>query len=101
MSNVDYLQDVGVLGGFINQLIQKEVELRVKEELAKYQYLLNEDLSDKEELLTVKEVAVFLKINRSTVYRRTKSGELKKYVNGRSVYYKRSEVEQSLLSLTA
>lgn len=101
MSDVVYLQqDAGGLEVLFNQLIQREVKLRVKEELEKFKHLLNADLK-KEELLTVKEVATFLKVNVSTVYRRTKSGELNKYYNGGSVYYKKSEVEQSLLSLTA
>lgn len=54
-----------------------------------------------DELLTPKQVAALLKVDPSTVHRRTKKGILLKYVNGGSAYYKKSEVLGSLIKLNS
>jgi excisionase family DNA binding protein len=50
------------------------------------------------EYLTVEEVARFFKVSKTTVYRWTEEGKLKKYKAGRYNRYKRSEVEQVMES---
>ena len=52
-----------------------------------------------EELLTRKEVAELFKINLSTLHHWTKKSKLKAYgISGR-IYYKRSEIESSLIKI--
>ena len=57
--------------------------------------------SDKpaEQIMTRDEVCDLLQITKSTLWKRTKSGKLKAYEQGRRVYYKRSEVLESLTPL--
>lgn len=57
------------------------------------------DISDESELLTRKQTAILLQINLSTLYYWTKSGRLKAYGISNRVYYKRSEVLDSLKPL--
>lgn len=52
-----------------------------------------------DKILTRDEVCELLSINKSTLWKRTKSGKLKSYGQGRRVYYKRSEVLESLTPL--
>ncbi len=52
------------------------------------------------EYLTRREVASLLKCDLSTVHNWTKSGRLIPYGLGNRVYYKRSEVETALVSLS-
>jgi excisionase family DNA binding protein len=47
--------------------------------------------------LTRQEVADMLKVDLSTVHNWTKAGRLRRYTIGHRVYYKRSEIEDSLL----
>lgn len=49
--------------------------------------------------LTRNEVSEMLKVDLSTVHNWTKSGKLKAYSIGTRVYFKRDEVEQSLIEL--
>ena len=51
------------------------------------------------ELLTRKEVSKLLKIDLSTVHNWVKSNKLKAYSIGNRVYFKRTEVEDSLILL--
>ena len=51
------------------------------------------------EYLTRKETADLLKIDLSTLHRWTKKGDLTSYGMGNRVYYKRAEIEQSLVKL--
>lgn len=51
------------------------------------------------EFLTRNEVKELLKVDLSTVHNLTKRGKLKSYGLGGRVYYKRSEVEQSIKPL--
>ena len=79
------------------QLVQ-EILLAVKGEIE----ILKQDFRPKEpeEYLTRSEVSQMLKVDLSTVHHWTKSGRLKRYGLGRRVYYKRSEIEQSLIEIT-
>ncbi len=53
----------------------------------------------KDELMTPEEVAIFFKRHKDTIENWTQKGYLKKYGIGRAVYYKRSEVESSIVPL--
>ena len=52
-----------------------------------------------EELMTPEDVALFFKRHKDTIENWTQKGYLKKYGIGRAVYYKRSEVESSIVPL--
>ena len=79
----------------LEQLIKKVVKV----ELASLLEMFKPKKED--ELLTPKQVAKLLKVNISTVHRRTEKGILNKYWNGGSVYYKKSEVEKSIVKLNS
>ncbi|MDL5511722.1 helix-turn-helix domain-containing protein [Arenibacter sp. M-2] len=51
------------------------------------------------ELMTRQEVADYFKINITTLWNWTKKGRLKSYGIGYRVYYKRSEIETSLIKI--
>ncbi|MFD0977844.1 helix-turn-helix domain-containing protein [Salinimicrobium gaetbulicola] len=74
----------------INELravFQKELE-QIKEHFTPKQ---------PEELLTREEVAKLLKIDISSVHNWSKKGTLKRHAIGGRVYFKRSEIEESLI----
>lgn len=73
----------------ISTIIKKEIVVLKKE----YKPI------EPEELLTRKEAAEMLKVNLSTIHNHTKKGKLKAYGLGYRVYYKRSEIERSLIPL--
>jgi excisionase family DNA binding protein len=50
------------------------------------------------EWLTVEEVAQYLKVSKTTVYRWTDEGRIKKYKIGRFNRYKKSELDQVMES---
>jgi excisionase family DNA binding protein len=52
------------------------------------------------ELLTRQEVATLFKVDISTIHNWTKRGEIQSYSVGSRVYYKRSEIENSLIKLS-
>ena len=52
-----------------------------------------------EKILTRDEVCKLLNITKSTLWKRTKTGKIQSYGQGRRVYYKRSEVMESLTPL--
>ena len=56
-------------------------------------------LSLDSELMTSEEVCEFLSITKSTLWKRTKDGKLQSYGQGRRIYYKKSEVLNSLKPL--
>lgn len=60
---------------------------------------LNNELKLKTELLTPKDVARFLKCDIKTVSNWRRSGRLIAYGKGSRVYFKKHEVEQSLIRL--
>lgn len=72
----------------INRAVQDQFE-ELKRELYK--------VRDQEELLTRDEAASLLKINSSTLWHWTKKGKLPAYGIGNRVYYKRSEILDSLV----
>jgi excisionase family DNA binding protein len=72
----------------INQAVKNQFE-ELKQELHK--------VRDQEELLTRHEAANLLKINITTLYHWTRKGKIPSYGIGNRVYYKRSEVLNSLV----
>jgi len=72
----------------INNAIQIQFD-ELKQELNK--------VRDQEELLTRDEAAKLLKINSSTLYNWTRKGKIPSYGIGYRVYYKRSEILNSLV----
>ncbi|MGY5846624.1 helix-turn-helix domain-containing protein [Salegentibacter sp. HM20] len=62
---------------------------------------LKKDFQPKEpvELLTRTEVAELLKVDLSTIHNWGRSGKLKRHGLGNRVYFKRSEIEASLIPL--
>lgn len=77
--------------------LQNEIIKGVKNELEQ----LKKDFQPKQpsEYLTRNEVAEMLKIDISSVHNWTKKGKLKAYGIGGRVYYKRDEVENSIIEL--
>lgn len=51
------------------------------------------------ELMTREEVALYFKINLSTLYAWTKKGKLRAYAIEGRVYYKRAEIEKAIVEL--
>lgn len=86
-----------------------ELNFLDKEELKEQLHILESSLLVKlrkelqikkpEEYLTRTEVAVLLKINVNTVDRWSKTGKLKRYGIGDRIFYKRTEVEKSIIRL--
>lgn len=74
----------------INQAVQKQFE-----ELKREIHLAR----DQEELLNRDEAAKLLKINITTLYHWTRKGKLPSYGIGYRVYYKRSEIMESLVKV--
>ncbi len=60
---------------------------------------LKNELKSATELLTPKDVARFLKCDLKTVYNWKKAGKLIAYAIGSRVYFKKHEVEQTLIRL--
>ena len=79
----------------LEQLIKKVVKV----ELASFLEMFKPKTDD--ELLKPKQVAKLLKVDVSTVHRRTEKGILNKYGNGGSAYYKKSEVENAIVKLNS
>jgi len=77
--------------------LQEEIIKGVKTELEQ----LKKDFQPKQpsEYLTRNEVAEMLKIDLSSVHNWTKKGKLKAYGIGGRVYYKREEIEKSIIKL--
>ncbi len=50
------------------------------------------------EWMTVEEVAQYLKVSKTTVYRWTEEGKLKKYKAGRGNRYKKIDIDQYMES---
>lgn len=77
--------------------LQNEILKGIKQELEQ----LKKDFQPKQpsEYLTRNDVAEMLKIDLSSVHNWTKKGKLKAYGIGGRVYYKRDEVENSIIEL--
>jgi predicted DNA-binding transcriptional regulator AlpA len=54
--------------------------------------------SDPEELLSLDDIETEFSVDRSTIYRRRKAGEIKQFkkIGDRRVYYRRQDVEELL-----
>lgn len=78
------------LATLINNKVNQSIELLKKE--------LKED-KHKNELLTQKETAKFLKVDASTIYHWVKKGKINSYGIGGRRYFKRSELIESLILL--
>ncbi len=83
------------------QITPEELKSDILEGVKKEIDLLKKEYQPKEptEYLTRNEVAEMLKVDLSTVHNWKKSGKLKAYSKGTRVYFKRHEVEQSLIEL--
>jgi hypothetical protein len=79
------------------QQLQENILQGVKQQLEE----LKKEYQPKEpeQYLSRLEVAKLLKVDISTVHNWGKSGKLKRYGLGNRVYYKRSEVERSIIEL--
>lgn len=77
--------------------LQKQIEQGIENQLQ--DFLKHFQPKQPTEYLTRQEVAELLKVDLSTVHNWTKKGKLKSYgIEGR-VYYKRQEVESSIIAL--
>lgn len=83
------------------QTSPEELRSLILADLKKEIDLLKKEFQPKEpsEYLTRNEVAEFLKVDISSVHNFRKRGLLKAYSIGTRVYFKRDEVEQSLIEL--
>ncbi|WP_430816585.1 helix-turn-helix domain-containing protein [Carboxylicivirga sp. RSCT41] len=84
------------------QITPEQLENAIVSGIEKKLDSLAENFQPKEptEWLTRKEVIEILKINLSTLHTWTKSGKLKAWGLGNRVYYKRHEIEASLIELS-
>jgi len=83
------------------QLTPNELQNAIIEEINQKFEELKTSFQTKEptELLTRSETSKLLKVNLTTLWNWTKQGKLVSYSIGNRVYYKRSEVLQSLIEL--
>jgi len=83
------------------QLTPNELQNAIIEEINQKFEELKTSFQPKEptELLTRSETSKLLKVNLTTLWNWTKQGKLVSYSIGNRVYYKRSEVLQSLIEL--
>jgi hypothetical protein len=84
-----------ITGMTINELAQAIFEI-FKE------YITQQALSNSEEnddLITIPETCKILRINKTTLWKHTKSGRLTKYGIGNRVYYKKTEVLASIVKI--
>lgn len=77
----------------------KVVTITMKEEELKKLILEAIGKAQPEEILTTDQVAQLLHCTRQCVYNWKQSGDLKAYGKGKKVYYKRSEVLDSLVRI--
>ena len=86
-----------ILQGTTDQQLVEKIAIRILAALEENQKVSTTKQEDT--LLTRDEVCDLLSINKSTLWKRTKAGKLQSYGSGRRVYYKRSEVLESLTPL--
>jgi len=79
----------------LRQILSEEI----KNALSKFE--TNETPTDKDELITRQETAKILKISLPTLNNYSKEGKIQPYNIGSRVLYKKSEVIDSLIKLTA
>lgn len=83
--------------GISPQQLQDAISNDVKKQLEELKK--NFEPKTPTEYLTRRETADLLKVDLSTIHNWTKKGKLQPYGLGGKVYYKRSEVESSLIEL--
>ncbi len=85
----------------ITNITPKELENLVFESIKRHSDLLKKSVIEiaSSDLMTRDEVALLFQINFSTLHSWTKKGKLKSYGIGGRVYYKKSEVNESLIKL--
>lgn len=83
------------------QVTPEQLQEAIVNGVTKQLEILKSDFQPKQpdELMTRQEVMAFLKIDLSTIHRWTKKGYLIKHGIGNRVYYKRSEIEGSIIQL--
>lgn len=83
------------------QISPEELKMLILKDIKKELETLKKDFQPKvpDVYMTRSEVANYLKINLSTVHSWSKSGKLKSYGIGNRVYYKRKEVENSIVRI--
>jgi excisionase family DNA binding protein len=91
------MENVTQLHNATPQQLTEAIINGVKDEIS----LLKAEFQPKEptEYLTRNEVAQLLKVDLSTVHNWTKKGKIKAYGLGNRVYYKRHELNQSLIQI--
>lgn len=88
MENAIMLQNVSLEQ--LENLIARVVKIQLEE------IYESQPTNAKEVLLTREEACAFLKINKTSLWKRTKDGKLKAYGLGNRVYYKRAELLESV-----
>jgi len=84
-----------ILEGTTEESLVGKIKMAIREVLGE-----NKEAPEPEDkLLTVTETSRLLKIDRTTLWKWTKQGKLKRYGMGNRVYYKKSEVLESITSL--
>jgi excisionase family DNA binding protein len=83
---------------FLNGITIEELANALKP-LLQPQKTQNQTIQEENELLTREEVCKLLSINKTTLWKHTKSGKLKSLGLGNRVYYKKSEVLQAVKHL--
>lgn len=86
-----------ILQGTTSQQLIEDLKNAFREVLEDSKPQTNSSLD--KQLMTREEVCDLLQINKSTLWKRTKTGKIQSYGQGRRVYYKRSEVLESLTPL--
>ena len=84
-----------ILEGTTEESLVGKIKMAIREVLGE-----NKEAPEPEDkLLTVTETSRLLKIDRTALWKWTKQGKLKRYGMGNRVYYKKSEVLESITSL--
>lgn len=72
---------------------------QLAEELAPLLLSINESKDDENEFISIEETCELLRLQKTSVWKHTKSGKLKAYGIGNRVLYKRSEVMEAVKPL--
>ncbi len=86
-----------ILQGTTSQQLIEDLKNAFREVLEDSKPQTNSSLD--KQLMTREEVCDLLQINKSTLWKRTKTGKIQSYGLGRRIYFKRSEVMESLTPL--
>ena len=83
---------------FLNGITLEQLADALKP-LLQSQKKIDESLANEDELLTREQACKLLSINKTTLWKHTKSGKLKSLGLGNRVYYKKNEVLQAVKHL--